>query len=67
MQTPKVASIALLGLLTTAAMAQPKPPRLVVYKFFEDQYRQGGFDYAYGGSSKGVTITKSACITSSLI
>ena len=57
-QTLKVASIALLGLLTTTAMAQQKPPRLVVYKFFDDQYRQGGFDYAYGGSSKGVTITK---------
>ena len=57
-QTLKVASVFLLGMAVTAAMAQQKPPRLVVYKFFDEQYRQGGFDYAYGGTSKGVTITK---------
>ena len=33
-------------------------PRDVVYIFFDEQYRPGGFDYAYGGSSKGITITK---------
>jgi alpha-L-arabinofuranosidase len=54
----KVASIILLGMAVTTTMAQPRPPRLVVYKFFDEQYRQGGFDYAYGGKSKGVTITK---------
>lgn len=54
----KVASIVLLGMAVTTTMAQPRPPRLVVYKFFDEQYRQGGFDYAYGGKSKGVTITK---------
>lgn len=53
----KVSSVLLLGLATTAAMAQ-RPPRLVVYKMFDDQYRQGGYDYVYGGNSKGVTITK---------
>lgn len=54
----KVASIVLLGMTVTATMAQPRPPRLVVYKFFDEQYRQGGYDYAYGGKSKGITITK---------
>lgn len=54
----KVASIILLGMAVTTTMAQPRPPRLVVYKFFDEQYRQGGYDYAYGGKSKGVTITK---------
>lgn len=54
----KVASIVLLGMAVTTTMAQPRPPRLVVYKFFDEQYRQGGYDYAYGGKSKGVTITK---------
>lgn len=57
-QTLKTAGVFLLGLTATAAMAQQKPPRLVVYKFFDEQYRQGGFDYSYGGKSKGVTITK---------
>src|SRR5574344_1119825 len=54
----KVASIVLLGMAVTTTMAQPRPPRLVVYKFFDEQYRQGGYDYAYGGKSKGITITK---------
>ena len=54
----KVASIVLLGMAVTTTMAQPRPPRLVVYKFFDEQYRQGGYDYAYGGKSKCVTITK---------
>lgn len=53
----KVASIALLG-LAAVSMAQPKQPKAVVYKFFDEQYRQGGYDYSYGGTSKGVTITK---------
>ncbi|WP_295679456.1 carbohydrate binding domain-containing protein, partial [uncultured Fibrobacter sp.] len=56
-QTMKVAAIAAMG-MAVAVMAQPKQPKTVVYKFFDEQYRQGGFDYAYGGSSKGVTITK---------
>ena len=56
-QILKVSSLFLLGVMTVTAVAQ-KPPRLVVYKFFDDQYRQGGFDYAYGGTSKGVSITK---------
>ena len=56
-QTLKVASVILLG-VSVAAMAQPKKPKTVVYKFFDEQYRPGGFDYAYGGKSKGVTITK---------
>ncbi|NLO23854.1 MAG: carbohydrate-binding protein [Fibrobacter sp.] len=55
----KAVSMILLGLTVTATMAQPKPPRIVPYKFFDEQYRQGGFDYAYGGKSKGITITKS--------
>ncbi len=56
-QTMKVAAIAAMG-MAVAVMAQPKQPKTVVYKFFDEQYRQGGFDYSYGGSSKGVTITK---------
>ena len=56
-QSLKVASVILLG-VSVAAMAQPKKPKTVVYKFFDEQYRQGGFDYAYGGKSKGITITK---------
>ena len=56
-QTLKVASVILLG-VSVAAMAQPKKPKTVVYKFFDEQYRPGGFDYSYGGTSKGVTITK---------
>ena len=58
-QSLKVASLAVLGLSVTAAMAQPKRPHLAVYKFFDEQYRPGGYDYSYGGTSKGVTITKS--------
>ena len=54
----KVATVILLGIAVTTSIAQPRPPRLVVYKFFDEQYRQGGFDYAYGGKSKGITITK---------
>ncbi len=57
-QSLKVASLAVLGLSVTAAMAQPKRPHLAVYKFFDEQYRPGGYDYSYGGTSKGVTITK---------
>lgn len=53
----KVASVLALGLCTTTAMAQ-RPPRIVVYKMFDDQYRQGGFDYTYGGKGGTVTITK---------
>ena len=56
-QTLKVASVILLG-VSVAAMAQPKKPKTVVYKFFDEQYRPGGFDYSYGGKSKGITITK---------
>ena len=56
-QTLKVATVILMG-ASVAAMAQPKAPRVVPYKFFDEQYRPGGFDYAYGGKSKGITITK---------
>ena len=57
-RTLTAATVALLGLGVTATMAQPKAPRVVPYKFFDEQYRPGGFDYAYGGKSKGITITK---------
>ena len=57
--TLKVASFFLLGIMSATAMAQPKAPRLVVYKFFDDQYRQGGFEYTYGGTGGSVEITKS--------
>ncbi|MDY5029796.1 carbohydrate binding domain-containing protein, partial [Hallerella succinigenes] len=53
----KASSMLFLGLATTAAMAQ-RPPRIVVYKMFDDQYRQGGFDYTYGGKGGTVTVTK---------
>ena len=57
-RTLTAATVAVLGLGVTATMAQPKAPRVVPYKFFDEQYRPGGFDYAYGGKSKGITITK---------
>ena len=57
-RTLTAATVALLGFGVTATMAQPKAPRVVPYKFFDEQYRPGGFDYAYGGKSKGITITK---------
>lgn len=38
--------------LAVAVMAAPKPPRIVVAKFFDDKYRVGGFDYTYGGKTK---------------
>ncbi|MCL2207686.1 MAG: hypothetical protein FWB90_06270 [Fibromonadales bacterium] len=43
--------------LATLAFAQ-RPSRIVVYKFFEDAYRQGGFDYSYGGKGSAVTLDK---------
>ena len=57
-RTLTAATVALLGFGVSATMAQPKAPRVVPYKFFDEQYRPGGFDYAYGGKSKGITITK---------
>jgi hypothetical protein len=53
----KGSALFLLGAAVTVAMAQ-RPPRLVVYKFFDDQYRQGGFDYSYGGSGSRLAIAK---------
>jgi hypothetical protein len=53
----KGSAMLLLGASVTATMAQ-RPPRLVVAKFFDDQYRQGGFDYSYGGTGSKVTVTK---------
>ncbi|GHV14529.1 hypothetical protein AGMMS49938_10830 [Fibrobacterales bacterium] len=44
--------------LATVAMAQ-RPSRLVVYKFFDEQYRTGGFDYSYGGKGSAAAIDKS--------
>lgn len=55
----KGSAVFLLGVAVTATMAQ-RPPRLVVYKFFDDQYRQGGFDYSYGGTGSAAKITKGA-------
>lgn len=43
--------------LAVASFAAPKPPRIVVGKFFDDQYRQGGYDYTYPPKAK-VEITK---------
>ena len=43
--------------LATVAFAQ-RPSRIVVNKFFEGQYRQGGFDYSYGGKGSTVAIDK---------
>ena len=54
-QTLKVASVILLG-ASVAAMAQPKPPRVVPYKFFNEEMPEGGDTYAYGGKSKGFSI-----------
>ena len=52
----KGSAMFLLGAAVSASMAQ-RPPRLVVYKFFDDQYRQGGFDYSYGGKGSKVAVT----------
>jgi hypothetical protein len=43
--------------LSVATFAAPKPPRIVVAKFFDDKYRQGGFDYTYPPTTK-IEITK---------
>ena len=43
--------------LATVAFAQ-RPSRIVVYSFFVDQYRQGGFDYSYGGKGSAVALDK---------
>ena len=45
--------------LVTVAFAQQRPSRIVVGKFFDDQYQQGGIDYSYGGTGSSVTIDKS--------
>jgi len=44
--------------LASVAFAQRGPGRIVPYKFFEGQYRQGGFDYSYGGTGSKVEIDK---------
>ncbi|MDR2579892.1 MAG: hypothetical protein LBC85_02730 [Fibromonadaceae bacterium] len=43
--------------LATLAFAQ-RPSRIVVHKFFDGQYRQGGFDYSYGGTGSTVSIDR---------
>jgi len=44
--------------MSVATFAAPKPPRIVVAKFFDGAYRQGGFDYTYGGTGSKVDIAK---------
>lgn len=44
--------------LSVATFAAPKPPRIVVGKFFDDKYRPGGFDYTYPPKAK-IELTKS--------
>jgi hypothetical protein len=39
------------------AFAQ-RSSRIVVHKFFDGQYRQGAFDYSYGGKDFRVAIDK---------
>jgi len=43
--------------LATVAFAQ-RPTRIVVHRFFDDQYRKGGFDYSYGGKGSKAEIDK---------
>ncbi|MCL2260125.1 MAG: hypothetical protein FWC15_02075 [Fibromonadales bacterium] len=50
-------SLFLILALAIVAFAQ-RPSRIVVYKFFDEQYRQGGFDYSYGGKGSGVALDK---------
>ncbi|NLB64413.1 MAG: carbohydrate-binding protein [Fibrobacter sp.] len=50
------ALVLILG-LTAFTHAQPRPPRIVIAKLFDDAYRQGGFDYTYPPSAK-IEITK---------
>ncbi len=45
--------------LATVALAQ-RPSRIVVYKFFDEAYRQGGFDYSYGGKGSAVALDKTS-------
>ncbi len=44
--------------LATVAFAQRQQGRTPVYKFFDEQYRQGGFDYSYGGKGSTVALDK---------
>ncbi|MDR1812307.1 MAG: hypothetical protein LBQ87_05735, partial [Candidatus Fibromonas sp.] len=44
--------------LATVAFAQRQPGLLPVGTFFEEQYRQGGFDYSYGGEGSAVALDK---------
>ncbi|MDR2555602.1 MAG: hypothetical protein LBC64_09275 [Fibromonadaceae bacterium] len=44
--------------LASVAFAQRGPGRIVPYKFFDGQYRQGGFDYSYGGKGSKTEIDK---------
>ena len=44
--------------LASVAFAQRTQGRIVPYKFFDGQYRQGGFDYSYGGTGSKVEIDK---------
>ncbi|MCL2101259.1 MAG: hypothetical protein FWH22_06050 [Fibromonadales bacterium] len=46
-----------LMLVVSASFAQ-RLTRIVPYKFFDGQYRQGGFDYSYGGKGSAVAIDK---------
>jgi len=43
--------------MSVASYAVPKPPRIVVGKFFDDNYRPGGFDYTYPSGTK-IAIAK---------
>lgn len=53
----KTAALVLLAIAVVSIPAQ-RPPRLVLYKFFDDAYRTGGFDYSYGGSGSKVSLAK---------
>ncbi|HSQ40786.1 MAG TPA: carbohydrate binding domain-containing protein, partial [Fibrobacteraceae bacterium] len=50
-------SLVLVATLAATALAAPRPPRIVVAKFFDDKYRQGGYDYTYPPSAK-IELTK---------
>ena len=50
-------SLFILLMLVIEASAQ-RPSRIVVNKFFDDAYRQGGFGYTCGGTGSTISIDK---------
>ncbi|MDR0517474.1 MAG: hypothetical protein LBH25_10570 [Fibromonadaceae bacterium] len=54
----RISCFLFLALAALAFAQRQGPSRIVVHKFFDGQYRQGGFDYSYGGKGSKVEIDK---------